>query len=313
MAPSVVPSKRKAVIRELVRGRELVEQLGVVLGQDLGGGGRPEKAQELVEALMDSFSTAFSALGCGEAAEHRRDPGSETTGGLGYDRGRSQTAGGKGKARPAGELRRGQTRRSQPYACTRVTSKTLEDGHTWRKYGQKDIHGAKYPRCYFRCTYKHDQGCLATRQVQKSEADPSTFVITYLGRHTCKKLTASLRPGNSFLISFGSPDPSAGGGQGPRRPAAPFPTPKQDPEDDALSGLSHNNSSPGCLTLPEPMQMGTSAPTTGICNVTFDAGDVTSAGLRDPCVSPGNLGVGFSGDSFEFEDVFGEFTYELFQ
>ncbi|KAK7292787.1 hypothetical protein RJT34_15640 [Clitoria ternatea] len=62
---------------------------------------------------------------------------------------------------------------------------SLEDGYSWRKYGQKDILGAKFPRGYFRCTYRNVQGCLATKQVQKSDEDPMVYEITYKGRHTC--------------------------------------------------------------------------------------------------------------------------------
>lgn len=36
--------------------------------------------------------------------------------------------------------------RSRSYSCPKVLSKTLDDGHSWRKYGQKDIQSAKYPR-----------------------------------------------------------------------------------------------------------------------------------------------------------------------
>lgn len=62
---------------------------------------------------------------------------------------------------------------------------TLDDGYSWRKYGQKDILGAKFPRGYYRCTHRNVQGCLATKQVQKSDEDPTTYEITYRGRHTC--------------------------------------------------------------------------------------------------------------------------------
>ncbi|CAK7324106.1 unnamed protein product [Dovyalis caffra] len=61
----------------------------------------------------------------------------------------------------------------------------LDDGFSWRKYGQKDILGAKYPRGYYRCTHRSVQGCLATKQVQRSDEDPTIFQITYRGRHTC--------------------------------------------------------------------------------------------------------------------------------
>lgn len=61
----------------------------------------------------------------------------------------------------------------------------LDDGYHWRKYGQKDILGAKYPRSYYRCTHRNVQGCLATKQVQRSDEDPTVFEISYKGRHTC--------------------------------------------------------------------------------------------------------------------------------
>ncbi|KAK7275342.1 hypothetical protein RIF29_16455 [Crotalaria pallida] len=64
---------------------------------------------------------------------------------------------------------------------------SLNDGCSWRKYGQKDILGAKFPRGYYRCTHRHAQGCLATKQVQKSDEDPTTYEITYKGRHTCNQ------------------------------------------------------------------------------------------------------------------------------
>lgn len=40
-------------------------------------------------------------------------------------------------------------------------------------------------RGYYRCTHRNVQGCLATKQVQKSDEDPKICEITYKGRHTC--------------------------------------------------------------------------------------------------------------------------------
>ncbi|KAJ4823157.1 hypothetical protein Tsubulata_016395 [Turnera subulata] len=60
-----------------------------------------------------------------------------------------------------------------------------DDGYSWRKYGQKDILGAKHPRSYYRCTYRNTQNCWATKQVQRSDADPTLFEINYRGIHTC--------------------------------------------------------------------------------------------------------------------------------
>ncbi|KAI3859721.1 hypothetical protein MKX03_031235 [Papaver bracteatum] len=69
-----------------------------------------------------------------------------------------------------------------------------DDGYSWRKYGQKDILNANYPRGYYRCTHRNVQGCLAMKQVQRLDEDPSTFNITYRGRHTCIQ-ASHLQPG----------------------------------------------------------------------------------------------------------------------
>ncbi|NP_001312475.1 probable WRKY transcription factor 41 [Nicotiana tabacum] len=61
-----------------------------------------------------------------------------------------------------------------------------DDGYSWRKYGQKDILGSIHPRAYYRCTHRNTQGCLATKQVQRSVGNSSTFEVTYKGRHSCK-------------------------------------------------------------------------------------------------------------------------------
>lgn len=70
-------------------------------------------------------------------------------------------------------------------------ARTSEDGFLWRKYGQKEIKNSKHPRFYYRCSYKDDHGCTATKQVQQSEtADDDTaspvYIITYFGEHTCR-------------------------------------------------------------------------------------------------------------------------------
>lgn len=40
-------------------------------------------------------------------------------------------------------------------------------------------------RAYYRCTHKNVQGCMARKQVQRSEEDPSIFHVMYQGIHTC--------------------------------------------------------------------------------------------------------------------------------
>ncbi|PSS09366.1 WRKY transcription factor [Actinidia chinensis var. chinensis] len=70
----------------------------------------------------------------------------------------------------------------------------MDDGYSWRKYGQKDILGAKYPRSYYRCTYRSTQNCRATKQVQRSDDDPTIFELVYRGRHTCNQIHHTAPP-----------------------------------------------------------------------------------------------------------------------
>ncbi|XP_071707796.1 WRKY transcription factor 55-like [Rutidosis leptorrhynchoides] len=60
-----------------------------------------------------------------------------------------------------------------------------EDGFTWRKYGQKEILGSRFPRGYYRCTHQKLYNCPAKKQVQRLDNDPYTFEVTYRGDHTC--------------------------------------------------------------------------------------------------------------------------------
>ncbi|XP_039839766.1 putative receptor-like protein kinase At4g00960 isoform X3 [Panicum virgatum] len=61
----------------------------------------------------------------------------------------------------------------------------IDDGSSWRKYGQKNVLGAKFPRSYYRCTYHRTMGCLAVKSVQRTDEDPMLFDVVYQGTHTC--------------------------------------------------------------------------------------------------------------------------------
>uniref|UniRef100_A0A803MI30 WRKY domain-containing protein n=2 Tax=Chenopodium quinoa TaxID=63459 RepID=A0A803MI30_CHEQI len=84
-----------------------------------------------------------------------------------------------------------------------------DDGHAWRKYGQKGILNTIYPRNYYRCTHKIDQNCQALKQVQQISENPTKYKIIYQGQHTCKTphktpsiiIDDSLEQ-NSFFLSF---------------------------------------------------------------------------------------------------------------
>lgn len=56
-------------------------------------------------------------------------------------------------------------------------------------------------REYYRCAYKEDQNCQATKQVQKTSDNPRKYRITYFGHHTCQPIlnNNNLIPDSSML------------------------------------------------------------------------------------------------------------------
>ncbi|TKY49205.1 WRKY transcription factor 70 [Spatholobus suberectus] len=92
----------------------------------------------------------------------------------------------------------------------------MEDGYVWRKYGQKITMNAKYLRSYYRCTHKYDEGCPAIKQVQRIQEDPPLYRTTYYGHHNCKSSSSPeimiMEPpsssGSSKVLSFSNTFPS---------------------------------------------------------------------------------------------------------
>lgn len=86
---------------------------------------------------------------------------------------------------PPKDARRSYKRRKIEQSMEIETS-NMDDGHAWRKYGQKVIQNTKHPRNYYRCTHKTEQGCQATKQVQQISENPLKYKIIYHGHHRCK-------------------------------------------------------------------------------------------------------------------------------
>ncbi|KAG8476349.1 hypothetical protein CXB51_033307 [Gossypium anomalum] len=63
-------------------------------------------------------------------------------------------------------------------------------------------YGFKWVTCrgYYRCTHRNVQGCLATKQVQRSDDDPTIFDVAYRGRHTCSN--NNQEQGNSTIEPY---------------------------------------------------------------------------------------------------------------
>ncbi|KAL6139019.1 hypothetical protein ACLB2K_064297 [Fragaria x ananassa] len=204
------PASRKIqekVKEELLRGHELANQLRVVVGNGDGG----LLAKGFVKKIMCSFTTSLSLLtGNHESkGEHVQFSTGSSTFALptivesssSWDVLKTIKSRETFTDSSSSSKKRVQIFRIQEFSCgnlvfsfiprkishswSRDAPDFIDDGHAWRKYGQKQILNARHPRSYFRCSHKYEQGCKATKQVQKVEDDPSLFRTTYFGNHTC--------------------------------------------------------------------------------------------------------------------------------
>ena len=102
-----------------------------------------------------------------------------------------------------------------------------EDGYRWRKYGQKIIKGAAFPRSYYRCTAPN---CPARKHVEGDPKDPGS--IAYEGTHNHGPPTGSNRGESVPSMSRPTehvksrPRGRAKGRGDTRRPARSSPSPR---------------------------------------------------------------------------------------
>ncbi|XP_043705508.1 probable WRKY transcription factor 70 [Telopea speciosissima] len=210
--PENLSAGRQMAIEELIRGHEFATQLQIILLKSTEDH-ESVTAEELVAKILKSFTEALAVLNSGKSGENYEDPATAQDGSPCSDVQKIEDSG-ENRKRPASidHPRGGYKRRKMVETWIKVTPKPIEDGHSWRKYGQKEILNAKYPRSYFRCTHKHDQGCLATKQIQKTEEEnPPMYRTTYIGHHTCQDMLMKApqfvmdsSPGEGFLLSFES-------------------------------------------------------------------------------------------------------------
>ncbi|KAL8111506.1 putative WRKY transcription factor 30 [Apium graveolens] len=177
-------SKQKTLINiELTQGKELANQLkSYLVDHDTDKTG--DICEILLEKILSSYEKSLAMLK--SSAAKLQEP-EETPQCFSSDSPRSNIS-------DQSQLKTQRKRKAMPQwsKIAQVSTRAgLDDGYSWRKYGQKDILGAAFPRAYYRCTHRHTQGCLATKQVQQSDEDQSIFHITCKGRHTCSQATQS--------------------------------------------------------------------------------------------------------------------------
>nr|CAB3456501.1 unnamed protein product [Digitaria exilis]CAB3502978.1 unnamed protein product [Digitaria exilis] len=162
--------------RFIVGAQKSTNQLKAELAKLLPAAGSAHAGTEtsgrVVDALLsnitDSLSQALACLRLG-VLDTQQPQGQSST----------AAAGGSGGAR------RSRQRIRTDGACRVIVllQNEVQDSYRWRKYGQKDILGARFPRSYFKCG--HNSSCPAKKQVQNSDADPSKVEVAYFETHTC--------------------------------------------------------------------------------------------------------------------------------
>ncbi|KAG7566603.1 WRKY domain [Arabidopsis suecica] len=157
--------EEKLVINELEQGKELANQLM----NNLKFPSSSELDMSLISGILRSYENAIVMLSLDQKTLKRSSP---------------ERIDQSNKKRRTSEKK--MSEKVKICVGTGQEGTSLDDGYCWRKYGQKVIHGSKNPRGYYRCTHRFTRGCLAVKQVQKSDADPSCYEVKYLESHTCK-------------------------------------------------------------------------------------------------------------------------------
>ncbi|KAL1290591.1 hypothetical protein HN51_059248 [Arachis hypogaea] len=195
--------KRERLMNKLVEGHKHATELKLLLQNQNqnppatihhGGGSSAEAL--LITKILRSFAETLSVLDSPSSSAsfflNENNSGSQlviaansTNNDLRSEEGSSESS--KRFSSSVPKDRRGTYKRRKTEETWSNVSPTTEDNLAWRKYGQKDILNSKFPRSYYRCTRKYDQGCKATKQVQRIQDNPVLYQITYIGRHTCKE------------------------------------------------------------------------------------------------------------------------------
>ncbi|XP_073038703.1 probable WRKY transcription factor 53 isoform X2 [Primulina eburnea] len=201
-----VCSKSQNTLVGLMQGREFVNQLKLLFQLS----NSTEKYEFFVEKIESSFDNAIALINSMAFLEHGTP--SHTIGNtsespnLLENSSKSEGSDPDYKDQPHKVVSKKRKMTRKWNDVVRVCSEAgiechLNDGYSWRKYGQKVILNTDHPRAYYRCTYLNTQRCLAKKHVQRTDDDPSIFEVVYKGKHSCVQETVKQNKGNLVFSS----------------------------------------------------------------------------------------------------------------
>ncbi|VAH20325.1 unnamed protein product [Triticum turgidum subsp. durum] len=215
--------QRDAVIEELRKGAQLADCLRQQL-ELIPELGRRSAALANVSNISTALVSSASML---ESNREQYSCSSSDPGVAAYAAGASGSGGGTGARNGAiARTRKAKHRRGthgEELPIREVLTETPEnDGFHWRKYGEKKILNAVFPRSYYRCGYSDEHRCPAKKLVQQqNNSDPPVFMVTMINDHTCSSLfpaddqphsSSNSATANSQVLDFTKASPSSAAG-----------------------------------------------------------------------------------------------------
>ncbi|CAI0423747.1 unnamed protein product [Linum tenue] len=187
-------------IQELLRGQEFTCQLKLLLTVDSSQSFLARKggcAQDLVGKILSTFTHTISLLNTATATIPNVDSSDEASQ-LSHLAGPRKSS---DSSTAETSTKKRKTAATSQESWVKESPTVDDDGYAWRKYGQKTILNSDFSRHYYRCTYKLDHNCPATKQVQMIQARPSPlYRTTYSAHHTCTHFRTLHRPSHQHFL-----------------------------------------------------------------------------------------------------------------
>ncbi|PKI46170.1 hypothetical protein CRG98_033428 [Punica granatum] len=182
-------SKKEKLIRELTEGQDSALKLFTLFRKPVSEDGLSDLAGELLVKILGCFDQGLCLVGCSDRVgenvlnscvlEHHQDSAFSPDNVMEES---EDSSGTKKRANACLKDRRGCYKRRKSSQTWITVKPTMEDGQAWRKYGQKVILNAKYPRFVYDST-------------------------TYIGTHTCNR--DQIKPPQLIVPDYSQPGSSS--------------------------------------------------------------------------------------------------------